>query len=190
MSNDNPFETFALKLQEMAQVLDNTMPDLISTAVMVELEAKHKQRIFAEGKNSEGEQIGEYSKKPAYYTKQAFVRTSAFKPQGKENRGKFKNGKERKSMYLAEGYTELRDIQGRQTEFVNAKVTGGAERSVGIVKFGEAVLYGVRDLLESKKLHGLIERFGDFLSLSVAEQEFTKEEIKNQAIIVMKQYGE
>jgi hypothetical protein len=93
-------------------------------------------------------------------------------------------------MYLAEGYTELRDIQGRQTEFVNAKVTGGAERSVGIVKFGEAVLYGVRDLLESKKLHGLIERFGDFLSLSVAEQEFTKEEIKNQAIIVMKQYGE
>lgn len=173
----------------MAKVLDNTMPDLISTAVMVELEAKHKQRIFGEGKNSEGGQIGEYSKKAGYYAKNKFVRTGAFTPQGKERKGNFKNGKERKTMYLAEGYSELRDIQGRQTEYVDVKVNGSLERSIGIVKISDAVLYGVRDAYESKKLEGLNEQFGDFASLSNAEKEFTKEEITNQAVIVLKEYG-
>lgn len=188
MSN-HPFEAFAVMLEDLATKLDETMPDVISTAVMVELEAKHKQRIFAEGLNSDGSKIGEYSQAPTYYPKEVFIRKGAFKAKGKKNSGDFKNGKQRKSMFLAGGYSELRSIQGRQTDFVDIKYSGSAERSIGIVKLGESVLYGVRDLTESKKLHGQIERFGDFLDLSETEKEFIKEEITTQAIIVAKNNG-
>lgn len=184
MSND--FNTFALKLEELVKNLDSEMPDLISTVVMVELEAKHKQRIFSEGLNSDGEKIGEYSKESGYYSKEIFIRKGAFKQQGKDKKGKFKNGKERKSMFLPGGYTEFRDIQGRQTEFVNIKFSGSAERGIGIVKLGSSTLYGTRDLKESKKLEGNVKRFGDFLSLTLDEKEFIKNEIKDQAIIVAK----
>lgn len=217
MAADNPFESFALKMEHMAAELDAKMPDVIATSIMVELEAQHKQRIFGEGRKSDGSKIGEYSKKSGYYSKKKFVRKGAFKPQGKDDVGVDENGKKkarltyqvvdsysgkkktiayvksteknRKTMYLAEGYSEFRDIQGRQTDHVDWKLTGSLERSIGVVKLADAVLYGVRDAEESKKLEGLTERYGDVASLSESEKELTKQEITNQAIVVMKEYG-
>lgn len=189
MAADNPFESFALKMEHMAAELDDKMPDVIATSIMVELEAQHKQRIFGEGRKSDGSKIGEYSKKPTYYSKEVFIRKAAFKAKGKKDRGNFKNGNERKTMYLPGGYTELRDIQGRQTEFVDQKYSGSQERSIGIVKLGTAVLYGMRDLIESKKLEGNIKRFGDFISLSPAEKEFLKTEIPQQATLITNKYA-
>lgn len=201
MSNEKPFEAFAAKLESLVKELDDKMPDAISAQIMVELEAQHKQRIFGEGLNSEGEKIGEYSKKSGYYSKDLFIRKSAFKPGVKaylsisteikinKKTGKVTAGKEvrhvnkdkMKTMYLQGGYSEFRDIQGRQTEFVNIKFSGSAERGIGIVKVGDAVLYGTRDLKESKKLLGNVERFGDFLSLSKEEQLFINTEIADVA---------
>lgn len=182
------FTEFSLTLQNLSNELDNKMPDVISAVIMVELEAKHKKRIFDDGLNSEGVKIGEYSTKPAYFSKDEFIRKNAFKGKGKPN-GTKKKSEDRKSMYLQGGYSEFRDIQGRQNKFVNLKFSGSAERSIGIEKFADSTLYGVRDLVESKKLNGLISRLSDFLSLNESEQEFVKDEIKDQAIIIVKENG-
>ena len=113
------FDLVSDRLSEIARNLDEKMPSLIATQSMVELEAEWKDRIFGRGEMSDGSKIGDYSTKPSYFTKDSFIRANAFKPQGKKNKGNFKNGEQRKSMYLPGGYSEFRDIQGRENEFVN-----------------------------------------------------------------------
>lgn len=185
----NEFDEFAVMLDGVVKQLDSQMPDIISVVVMTELQAQHKQRIFGDGLNSEGQKIGEYSNKEGYYSKELFIRKSAFKQQGKNKKGKFENGKDRKTMYLQGGYTEFRDIQGRQTEYVDIKFSGSAERGLNVVKSGDAVLYGTTDLKESKKLLGNCERFGDFLSLTTNEQEFIKIELQNETKNLIEKYA-
>jgi len=185
----NEFDEFAVMIEGVVKQLDSQMPDIISVVVMTELQAQHKQRIFGEGLNSEGQKIGKYGNKEGYYSKELFIRKSAFKQQGKNKKGKFENGKDRKTMYLQGGYTEFRDIQGRQTEYVDIKFSGSAERGLNVVKSGDAVLYGTTDLKESKKLLGNCERFGDFLSLTTNEQEFIKIELQNETKNLIEKYA-
>lgn len=213
----NEFEEFAVMLEGVVKQLDSQMPDIISVSVMVELQAQHKQRIFGDGLNSEGQKIGEYNDDPNYYAKELFIRKGAFKEQGKDDVGVDKDGKKkkrleftivdsysgkkkniayvkktglnRKTMYLPGGYKEFRDIQGRQTEYVDIKFSGSAERGLNVVKSGNATLYGTTDLKESKKLLGNSERFGDFLSLTTNEQEFIKLELQNETKQIIEKYA-
>lgn len=107
---------------------------------MFDLEADMKDRIFLEGKDSDGSAIGNYSTKPIYVpvagTSQ--VRSSSLKPRGKwakkgqRNQGTFKNGKERKSMYLPGGYSEYRKVVGRQNKTVDLNLTGSLLKDIRI----------------------------------------------------------
>lgn len=190
------FNQVSERLKEVSDSLDRLMPDLIAQAVMVELMEKHKKRIFDDGLNSEGASMGKYSTKPAYYTEKQFVRTKdrkgkIFVPTGKQTKdgkkrkGNFKNGNERKSMFIATGYEGLRDIQGRKTDHVNLKYSGSLEAAIQVVKFGSSVEYGNLDALESPKFDANEERY-NVMGLTNVETQFLKEEITNQAIVVAK----
>lgn len=177
MAKETSFANFNIALQDVSKKLSNEIPSLAAMAVMVELEALHKKRIFDNGLKTSGEPIGEYSIEPGYFSKEVFIRKSAFKQKGKKNEGKFKNGKERKSMFLSAGYSEFRSIQGRQNDFVNIKYSGSAERSLGTSAFQGYVVYGIRDKKESIKLNGLNEKYGDFLTLSENEKRHVETEL-------------
>jgi len=178
------FEALDIRLHEIAANLDRQMPDIIAQAVMIELSAQHKERIFGKGIRTDGTPIGEYSTKPAYYAKDSFIRKGAFKPLGKPN----KDGKRRTNttMFLQGGYSELRDIQGRTTETKNLKYSGSLEKNIQVGKFGNSTAYGTTDSAESDKFNGLEEQYEAF-GLSEEEKEFVKTEITDQAIVVAKQ---
>lgn len=107
---------------------------------MFELEADLKDRIFLDGKDSEGSAIGNYSTKPIYVSVSGTsqVRSSSLKPRGKNsqkgqrNQGTFKNGKERKSMYLPGGYSEYRKVVGRQNKTVDLNLTGSLLKDIRV----------------------------------------------------------
>lgn len=127
-----------------------------------ELIGEMRDRIFNKGLNSSGNPIGNsYSTTPTYVSKDVFIRKGSFTPKGKENKGNFKNGKERKTMYLEQGYKELRDIQGRQTAKVDWRYSGSLEKSIEAVREdSNSVLVAITDGLESSKRKGLEEQSG------------------------------
>lgn len=100
--------------------------DLLSTSVVKsvivprvnELLATTKNRIIRNGENTNGQQIGAYSRKPGYYSKTQFVNKGGFKGVGKNG------GTPRKTMYLPQGYYQFRSIQGREVNKVNVNLSG------------------------------------------------------------------
>lgn len=178
------FNALSEHLLNLSNNLDNQMPDIIAVGVMSELMAMHKKRIFDDGLDSEGKSLGEYSTKESYVSKDKFIRKSAFKSVGKPS----KNGNVRtnnKTMFLAKGYSELRDIQGRQTDHINLKYSGSLEAGINVIKDQGAALYGTTDKAESVKFEALETKYEVF-GLTIEEQEFIKNEIVDQAIIVAK----
>lgn len=178
------FEALDIRLHEIAANLDRQMPDIIAQAVMIELSAEHKDRIFGRGIRTDGTPIGKYSSNPGYYAKDKFVRTGAFKPLGKPN----KEGKRRTNttMYIQTGYSGLREIQGREIDFKNLKYSGSLEKNIQVGKFGNSTAYGNTDGAESDKFNGLEAEYSVF-GLSEAEKEFLRTEITDHAIVVAKQ---
>lgn len=178
------FESVNIRLQEIAKNLDAQMPSVITAAIMTELSAMHKKRIFSDGISTDGSPIGEYSQTPGYFSKDKFIRKAAFKGVGKpSSEGKRRTGN--KTMFLAKGYSEFRDIQGRKTDKKTLKFSGSLERNIDVLKLGNSTLYGTTDSLESDKFQGLEEDYAVF-GLSINEREFLKDEITDQAIIVAK----
>lgn len=145
--------------------------DTIIPAATVML-ARIKNRIANEGKNSDGGNIGNYSTTPIYVTPKQFVsggfnaqgkRNAAGNTIGdrliptvrlsktgvKRNPAKYQkyslvkpNLTQRKSMYLQEGYKELRDIQGLRTDIMNFKYSGNLLESYRQQQNAQTVLQG------------------------------------------------
>lgn len=170
------------RLESLAKHLDSVMPDAIAVQSMNEVMSEHKDRIFGKGIATDGSDIGDYSTTPGYYTKKEFIREAAFKPQGKKNKGPFKNGNERKSMFLTNGYSEFRGIQGRRNDKKNYKFSGDLERSLNVVKIGDVVFYGTTNQGASDKYNGLTEQDGkDVFPLSVNEKTMLIESVIDTA---------
>jgi hypothetical protein len=134
-------------------------------------EAIIKRRIFNEGKASNGNRIGTYSSTPGYYSREQFSKKSAFKPIGKnENKtGTVKSvpivelktvrkiavskrvsketGKHlQASMYLERGYTQLRELNGRQTGYIDFQFSGSLFQSIQTGKSGSGYVVGFTNL--------------------------------------------
>lgn len=98
--------------------------------------ARKSIRIYEQGMNSNGSQIGKYSTSPAMYVNPDYaprsgnIRTKSggklqgLKPTvGKTGKSVFKNGKPHKTTYLPGGYKELRNRTGRRIDIVNLRFT-------------------------------------------------------------------
>lgn len=105
--------------ERILQLPGRIAQDLPSTVIVPaanELLARIKNRIVLEGQDSNGNKIGTYSTKPAYYSREQFDRRSSFSARGKNSRNDFSNGRQRKTMYMPSGYKQLRDLQGKPND--------------------------------------------------------------------------
>jgi hypothetical protein len=180
------FEQLTERLNEIAKKLDEAVPEVALVQSFTELQADFLQRVFVDGTASDGSKIGDYSTKPEYFTKNQFVKTAAFKAQGKNGDTKFKTvTRPRTSMYLKGGYKEFRDVQGRPTNTVNLDLSGSLKRAYRVFKFGDSVLFGQNDTEEHKKIEGLTDRFGEWQSLTQEEIDNLKATIPEQIAIIL-----
>lgn len=126
--------------------------------------AEYKERIFSDGKDSNGAKIGDYSRTEQYFNKEQFVRKGAFRAQGKTGKKKHDNGVPYKSMYLQEGYYQLRSIQGRDVSGKNYNYSGSLSRAIQVYKTETGVAIGIAEKRESIKLRANENRDGKNVS--------------------------
>lgn len=126
---------------------NNSMGDRLLIIPANEMIADIDYRITQEGKDSDNNKIGDYSKKPYFATAASFDNQDNFKPKRK------KSGKGiRTSIDLEEGYYELRKIQGYGNDFVNLERTGDGIKNIKSAKEDEnTALIGFTDIDESNK---------------------------------------
>lgn len=180
------FADLSSYLQNIANNLDSQAVDVAVVQSMTELQANFIQRVFVEGEDSNNQLLGTYSEKPNYYTKEQFVRKSAFKGQGKDGSTTFKVvTRSRKSMYLPQGYKQLRQIQARPTDKVNLDYSGSLKNAYRVFKFGSSVVFGQNDTMEHKKIEGLTERFDEFQTLTDFEVEQLKNDLADGVKIII-----
>lgn len=165
-------EQYTERLQDLAKQGSERAIESVVIPAANELLANIKNRIIDEGKKSDGSKIGNYSTKPAYFEKEQFIQKSKFKPKGKTGETKFKSGAFHKSMYLEQGYKELRNIQGRPTDKINEFYTGSTMNSYQLQAIQNAVLLGLTNEKSAKIRQGQEGRFGKIFYA-------TKEEIEN-----------
>ncbi|MHA1289470.1 hypothetical protein DRO66_00320 [Candidatus Bathyarchaeota archaeon] len=131
--------------------------------------ATMSERIFIDGGNSAGGKIGEYSVKPYY----ANPKTS---PTATNKTGK--TGKTIQGGYYKGGYKEFRAQQGRESGFINQRLTNNlqsdfnnAESGFVLQQTGDLTYSIVIDRPENiRKIEGQEKRFGPIFT------ELTKDE--------------
>lgn len=213
-------EEYRERLIALKQAAAQKAVEQIIVPAANKLLATIKNRIQVEGKNSSGRQIGTYSQKPMYATKEQFVKTASFKPRGKNEigsngkKGKIKKEliggkriavkgkskttkvegigevtefKARKSMYLPDGYKELRSIQGRPSDRVNLTYTGSLMASYQLQAKRGSVLLGLTDEQSAKIREGLEQGpkrrlgYGKVFEATVTELDNYNTEVTNAA---------
>lgn len=138
-------------------------------------------RIFEVGINGADVQIGKYSTDEAYFTRQQFNKKGAFKPQGKNSKKRKKeNGEDRTSMYLPQGYKELRQIQGYESNFVNLSYSRDLRKdfSTKLAINNGVVVAKVNREINANKIQWLKEKYGiKTFEHTDEEKEFYQEEV-------------
>lgn len=106
-------------------LLDDVIHEIETNAKQLSLvaakagEAALKLRIFNEGKATDETRIGSYSTNAASYGRSAFAVKSKFKPAAG-----------RATMYVRDGYAGLRQLNGRQSAYVDLSYTGSLMRAI------------------------------------------------------------
>jgi hypothetical protein len=179
-----------LELSKELQGFANDMSGEEHGNIMVKLAndalALVKQRVQETGKGVNGESFRPYSTKPILIGRKSFVQQEVADNQlgSKEKRAKLDwvTHDGHKLAVLPGGYKKIRDLQGRQTGFVDFTFTGrmlGNAKMQGDVKLvsdrselnsGIARIAPTQEL-EKKKLAGNTERRGEILGLSKKEEE-------------------
>lgn len=170
----------AEKLKEkLAQIVVNVLEAQEKSVVtgILNLQGDIIERVFQNGLDSDGNQIGNYSTKPIYVSiaeQTSQVRKSGLKPRGKNSTdSEFKNGKPRKSQYFPDGYKGYRSAVGRPVEKVNLFLTGSLQGSIlpGTTNGNPALVIATD--FELEKADGNEKRFGKVI-FSPSEAELNR----------------
>ena len=134
----------------------------MSQAAAIAVIADYKQRIFFEGLDSNNTPIGTYSTNPFYQNPNSLVGVPAnFKPEGKTGKTVFKStGQAHKTKYLGNGYSELRQLTGRQNTKVDLNFSGSLNFSVKVEPRGNTFAVTYTDDLSAEIMEGQELRFG------------------------------
>lgn len=195
MNDSSQLKAYRDKLKEL---LDRSNQKALEERIVPaanKLLATVKNRIQRDGERSDGSKIGQYSTKPIYVSADQFDKKSSFKPIGKnETKRKttqvFAIGsqkkksvaitnqfRERKSMFLLEGYKQLRDIQGKPTQFINLTYRGDLMASYQQQVTNNAILQGLISQVEALKRSGLEARLGQILKPQKSEIDQYREDV-------------
>lgn len=183
-------EEYTERLGDLYGLISGDLAEDAIVPAGLELLAAIKLRISQEGKNSADGNIGDYSTKPIYVQPQQFANAGSFRPQGKprakgakyvqtrkaftiglkptkestRGRAQFTQVKNDyssyKSMYLAEGYRELRDVQGLRTDIINFSYRGDLLQDYQLQKISQYVVLGMTTEKSALIRGGLERRFG------------------------------
>lgn len=200
MSNEQEVRQYYLKIaQKVAEA--KTRIEIVG---IKKAEGLIKKRIFNRGLAADGSGIGsEYSKKSYAFAMEDFFKQSVFKAQGKNGKSKTTdvfsiathkkhkvaikgNHTERLSMYLKEGYKELREIQGLQTAKVDLQYSGDLLDSVQLNSRADVPELGIYNSNEAKIADKLEKQYGKAIfSPATDEREQTIQAMKNEIKIVI-----
>ena len=155
--------------------------------------AEFKKRVFFEGKDIAGGQIGKYSRKPFYVPVKpqgkgfatgsgSQVTNKGIKPRGKKGDGyvygNFKNGKTRKSMYFKDGYYEFRATTQRKNDKVDLSLTNQLQNDIRLGRRGNVLTVEITTDLSTKKARGNELHFKkEIFAFSKSEAELVASEI-------------
>ena len=165
-------------LETLFDTLAEYSEERVTLVGAVAIEAALKRRIFQDGRASRGSLIApKYSSNEGYFTRDYFTaRPSAFVPTAKEtlikettrvgkNSGitirttkiskKDTRTKVNKTMYVRDGYKGVRELQGRQTQKVDLKLSGSLEQNITNVRSGDKTLLVIKSQTEIKKSEDL-----------------------------------
>lgn len=148
------------------------------------------QRVFGEGKNEKEAKIGSYSTKPTLAGATSFnTKSGANKIAGsKSKRAKLKwvtvksGGKNVSLFEVPGGYKQIRQLDGRQTSFVDLTRSGELKNdfSNSLQRQSPFVwVTGVKKGINAKKVEGLTDKYGDVFSPSLQDREKHKEKVSN-----------
>lgn len=125
-------------------------------------------RIKLDSKNTAEQPIGTYSRKPGYYSQDQFV--------GSGFQGKGKTGKPTKTMYIEDGYSGFRRVQGRNNPVVNVNLSGDTFLRYQMDVQGSKLIFGMTTQKASDIRKGQEKRFGANIYASSKQEleEFNK----------------
>lgn len=124
-----------MTVKEYQQKLMKQLAELkeLNTPLQVAAATTHAtmvERIFQEGKNADGKEIGKYNTtSEIYLNPNKAVRKQGVKIQGKTGETVFKNGKKHKTAYF-KSYSEYRGKTGRQTKYVDLVLSGDLQKDL------------------------------------------------------------
>jgi hypothetical protein len=183
--------TLSERLEILSEVVNNdNTARRISQVAAIQVIAEYKQRIFFNGLDSNGSAIGQYSVNPFYINPLSLTTVSAggIKPEGKNGNTVFKNGNPHKTKYLTQGYRQLRDLTGRQSETVDLNFSGSLFQSIKVTESGlnSAITY------TNDELAGIMEsneaRFGkDISTVSTDERELGETAARNELLAILEE---
>ena len=177
-------EEFQLKLkQALAEIQANDVPLRLASYGSVAQVAK---RVFTDGGNSNGSQIGQYKSDGGIYInpKKAFGGSKLGTPRGKNGDTKFKNGRPHATVYL-DSYKEYKSILGKPSggAYVNLELSGDLKSDFenGTVptpqqKGPHEYFVSLKRQVNKNKLSGLEQKYGKIFALTNQEvEEFIKD---------------
>jgi len=179
------------RLKILSEVIANeNTAKRISQAAAFQVIAEYKQRIFFNGLDSTGNEIGQYSVNPFYINPLTLttVKASGIKPMGKNGQSIFKNGNPHKTKYLTQGYAELRSLTGRQASTVDLNFSGSLFQSIKVTENGSisAVTYTNDEM--ANIMEGNEARFSkDISTVSVDERELGEEAARNELLAILEE---
>jgi len=179
------------RLEILAQVVnDDNTARRISQAAAIQVIAEYKQRIFFLGLDTSGGSIGQYSVNPFYINPLSLTTISAggIKPQGKNGQSVFKNGNPHKTKYLTQGYKELRDLTGRQSNTVDLNFSGSLFQSIKVTESGSvsAITYTNDEMANIMVFNE--ERFAkDISTVTIDEREMGETAARNELLAILEE---
>lgn len=161
----------------------------VETAACYAVEAEHKNRIFNEGKASNGSKIGNYSGDPIYVGKEQLtgLPKGKFRPQGKHSKSKkFKNGNSRKTMYHKDGYSQFRRTVGRQNKHVDLNLTGTTMNQLQTGTKSGKVTYGFTAERAVEIMQSNEKRFGkEIVKVNNQEQQIAINAANKEVLAIL-----
>lgn len=174
------FDEYMRRFNSVISQLTGAEGIRIMTTLAFDAQAKVVNRQINTGVMASGKKYT-YSKNPMLVNRKSFIVQAAYNTIAgtKEKRKELdwvtikKGTKSVRLFVLTGGYSQFRDLQGRQTEFVDFSLTGRLWKNVnvlpGSVTAVEAVI-GASEEINKKILEGLGARFEKVLNLSQKEK--------------------
>jgi hypothetical protein len=183
--------TLSERLEILSEVVNNdNTARRISQVAAIQVIAEYKQRIFLNGLDSSGSAIGQYSVNPFYINPLSLTTVSAggIKPEGKNGNTVFKNGNPHKTKYLTQGYRQLRDLTGRQSETVDLNFSGSLFQSIKVTESGlnSAITYTNDEMANIMEFNE--DRFSkDISTVSNEERELGETAARNELLAILEE---